>query len=232
MLGFAASEHRETPDRGIAQAHYRQVAAGYDASCKRIAPKRLRTLELLELRAGDTVLDVACGTGAMLAPLSRAVGREGCVVGIEQSPDMMAIARARVCALGLQNVRLIESPVEEASLPLRAQAMLFCYTHDVLRSPAALERLFSFAAPGARVAVCGAKLYPFWLAPLNAWVRWRTRGYLSTTEGLDRPWSLLESYCPDFSIDRTFFLGSGYIGKGSYLRPKRGRGESQEADRA
>ncbi|HEX5613125.1 MAG TPA: methyltransferase domain-containing protein, partial [Burkholderiales bacterium] len=208
MLGVAENETRQAPDRARALAHYREAAAGYDASCRRIAPKRLHALDLLELRGGESVIDVACGTGAMLEPLSRAVGRNGCVVGIEQSPEMLAIARARVRSLGLQNVLLVESPVEEASVSLQAEAMLFCYTHDVLRSPAALQRLFSLAAPGARVALCGAKLYPPWLGPLNAWVRWRVRRYLTTTEGLERPWSLLASYCPDFSIEATFFLGS------------------------
>ncbi len=125
MPGFSGNENRKTPDRAFALAHYRQAAAGYDASCRRIARKRLRTLELLRLRPGETVIDVACGTGAMLAPLSNAVGREGCVVGIEQSPEMIEIARARVNALGLANVRLVESPVEDASVPARAQALLF-----------------------------------------------------------------------------------------------------------
>lgn len=214
MPGLAGN--KEPPNRAFALAHYRRAAAGYDASCKRIERKRLETLRLLELRAGETVIDVACGTGAMLGPLSSAVGRAGCVLGIEQSPEMMAIARARVTALGLRNVRLIESPVENASLHVSVQAMLFCYTHDVLRSPAALQTLFSFAVPSARVAACGVKLHPPALAPLNAWVRWRTSGYLTTTEGLDRPWSLLARPCPNFRVTETFFFGSGYIGRGTY----------------
>ena len=211
-----ARVNRGAPDRAFALEHYRHVAADYDASCHRIEPKRARALELLELNSGDTVLDVACGTGAMLEALARKVGPRGLVIGIEQSPEMLALARERLGRLKWRNIVLIEAAVEEAVVPAKADAMLFCYTHDVLRSGDALKNLFASARPGARVASCGAKRYPLWLAPLNLWVLWRTYGYLSTIEGLDRPWSLLASYCPDFTVRETFFLGSGYVGRGTF----------------
>jgi demethylmenaquinone methyltransferase/2-methoxy-6-polyprenyl-1,4-benzoquinol methylase len=204
------------PSRAFALEHYRHAAAGYDASCCRIERKRLRALESLQLRQGETVIDVACGTGPLLETLARRVGPRGRVVGIEQSPEMIALARRRVQSLALANVTLIEAAIEDAQIPGRADAILFCYTHDVLRSRGALENLFAAAKRGARIASCGAKLYPRWLAPLNPWVRWRAYGYLSTVEGLQEPWSTLAEFCPDFSVDATFFLGSGYVGSGRY----------------
>ena len=208
--------NRGVPDRDFALAHYRQVAANYDASTRRVERKRLLTLEWLALRAGETVVDVACGTGPMLAALAQRVGAQGRVIGIEQSPEMIVQARARVAAARLENVTLIEAPIEEARIAGPVDALLFCYTHDVLRSRKALRNLFAAARPGARIAACGAKLYPAWLAFLNPWVRRRTYGYLSTVEGLDAPWSHLAEYCPDFRVRKTYFLGSGYIGTGTY----------------
>jgi hypothetical protein len=41
--------------------------------------------------------------------------------------------------------------------------VLFNYTHDVLRSPAALDRIFAHARPGARVALARVKQPPWWL---------------------------------------------------------------------
>ena len=178
-------------------------------------------MQLLELSTGETVLDVACGTGSLLEALAHKVGPQGKVIGIEQSSEMLALARKRLQGLALANVLLIEAPIEEARLSTVADAMLFCYTHDVLRSPKALKNLFSFAKPGTRVALCGAKFYPRWLAPLNAWVRWRAYGYLSTVEGLDRPWSMLATYCPDFAVADTYFWGSGYVGTGTCGRTQR-----------
>lgn len=204
------------PDRAFALEHYRRAAAGYDTSCHRIERKRLRALELLALRPGETVIDVACGTGPLLETLARKVGPQGSVIGIEQSPEMLALAQQRLHRLALGNVLLIEAPIEEARISAAADAMLFCYTHDVLRSHRALKNLFSVAKPGARVSLCGAKLHPRWLAPLNAWVRRRVYGYSSTVEGLDRPWSLLATHCPDFAVTDTYFWGSGYVGAGTY----------------
>lgn len=206
-----------SPDREYALEHYRSLARGYDDATRGIARKRRSAIELLRLQPGDTVLDAACGTGSALPALSRAVGREGCVVGVEQSAEMMTIARERCAALELRNVSLVESPVEEARIPGSVDALLFSYAHDVLQSPAALRNVFAAARPGARVASVGAKLYPPALSFLNFWVRWRMRNYVSTLEGLERPWRLLEAYVPDFALAEVTYLGSGYVGSGNYV---------------
>lgn len=207
---------RVSPDREYALERYRRLARGYDYATRRIERKRRRAIELLRLRPGDTVLDAACGTGSALQALARAVGPEGRVIGVEQSAEMMAIARERCAALELRNVSLVESPVEEARIPGPLDAVLFSYAHDVLQSPAALRNVFAAARPGARVASVGAKLYPPALSFLNFWVRWRVRNFMSTWAGLERPWRLLEAYVPDFTLAEVTYLGSGYVGAGTY----------------
>jgi SAM-dependent methyltransferase len=47
----------------------------------------------LGVRAGQTALDVACGTGRALPHLRRAVGPAGTVVGLDLTPEMLATAR-------------------------------------------------------------------------------------------------------------------------------------------
>jgi SAM-dependent methyltransferase len=207
--------HDAPPDRSLALENYRRIAAAYDAATRRIEGKRRRAIALLDLRQGETVLDAACGTGAAFEVLSKAVGPTGRVIGVEQSPEMAKLARRRVAALGLGNVVLIEGPLEEAGIPGPVDAVLFCYAHDVLRSPAALRNVFAAARAGARVASVGAKLFPHWLAFFNPWVRWRTRDYISTQEGLDQPWSLLTEFVPDFTVREVTVIGSGYIGSGA-----------------
>ncbi len=204
------------PDRAFSLAYYARHASQYDASARRIESKRARAIEWLGVAEGETVLDVACGTGAALPLLSTRAGRAGRVIGVEQSPQMMQQARDRVALLRLGNVELIESSVEAARIPGPLDAVLFCYTHDVLRSPTALANIFRSAPPGARVVTIGAKLHPRWLAPLNLWVKWRTWGYLSTVQGLEAPWTLLARFCPDLAMRETMFLGSGYIASGTY----------------
>jgi demethylmenaquinone methyltransferase/2-methoxy-6-polyprenyl-1,4-benzoquinol methylase len=201
------------PDHRRAIERYRGHAAGYDASARRTMSYRLRTIARLHLQPGQTVVDVACGTGLSFAPLLEAVGEQGRVVGVEVSPDMMALARERVARQGWRNVDLVEASAEAARLPRPAHAMLFNYTHDILRSPAALANLFGQVGAGARVAVAGMKYAPAWLAPINLFVMLKARPYSTTLEGLARPWSLLEDYLERFEFEPTM-LGTGYIGWG------------------
>lgn len=201
------------PDPDLARERYRAHAPGYDASARRTMPLRRRTVAKLALRPGERVLDVACGTGLSFGLLREGVGASGEIVGVELSPDMLALARSRCRAEGWTNVRLIESAMENAELDGPLDAILFNFTHDVLRSPAALARIFSAARPGARIAVAGMKYPPWWLAPLRPLVRAQARPYMTTFEGLDQPWSLLRSHLADFDWQPVLY-GTGYIGWG------------------
>ncbi len=212
---------REAPDRGTAIANYAKLAREYDASCQWLDRIRSEVLDVLDLRQGETVLDVACGTGAMLPALARVVGPHGRVIGIEQSPDMAAIARRRITEAGFENVELVVAPVEEAPIGATADAILFCYTHDVLQSDAAVDRVFAFARPGARVVAAGARLIGWWAAPLNLWKLWRVRHYLSTYRGLRDPAARLARRCPDWRIVTTRILGTSYLAFGHYVPPLR-----------
>lgn len=214
-MRFAFLENfRDRPDRAAALDHYRRLHGAYDDSCHWIEGLRAQAIELLGLREGDTVLDVACGTGAMLPALGRLVGPRGRVIGIEQSPEMAALAMRRATQAGQATVQVVVAPVEEARIEARADAVLFCYTHDVLQSDKAIENVMRHTRPGARVVVAGARLLGWWAAPLNLWKLWRSRHYLSTYAGLRDPAARLRAYCPDLEIRATRVLGTSYLAAG------------------
>lgn len=200
----------------VAIAHYRKLVADYDQATRRIEPVRQRAIAALRLVPGETVVDVACGTGVSLPALSRAVGPGGRVVGVELSPDMLAAAESRVQDAGLTNVVLLGASIEAVSLPAPADAFLLNYTHDVLQSTAALNNLFDHARPGARVAVCGTKLFPLWLFPGNLWLLYRHRHYVTSYAGMRRPWRLLEQYCTGLTVVPAMG-GRSYVASGSLL---------------
>lgn len=60
-----------------------------------------RMLSLLEVSAGDTVLDVGCGPGRITVPMAR---RAAFVTAIDASEKMLAHCRANAAAAGLTNV--------------------------------------------------------------------------------------------------------------------------------
>jgi ubiquinone/menaquinone biosynthesis C-methylase UbiE len=52
------------------------------------------TLDAIKLSPGDRVLDIACGTGVVARLAKQRLGNAGQVVGVDLSPDMLAVARA------------------------------------------------------------------------------------------------------------------------------------------
>jgi demethylmenaquinone methyltransferase / 2-methoxy-6-polyprenyl-1,4-benzoquinol methylase len=94
------------------------------------------------------VLDVATGTGAVARELLR---QKGCtVVGLDQSPEMLAEARRRLP----ENVELIEGTAEQLPFPDASfDALTFTYLLRYVSDPAAtLRELARVVRPGGTIA--------------------------------------------------------------------------------
>ena len=208
-----ASDAPDADIRARSIKKYSSRAAAYDQTCGPTWPIRLATIDRLQLLPSQHVLDVGCGTGLSLALLRQAVGDRGLVHGVEQSPEMMQQARHKVQAAGWNNVVLHEAAAQDLQLSQPVDAFLFHYTHDILRSELALNRLLSFAKPGARVAIAGIKYFPGWLAPLNLWVYLKNYGYNGAPGELKTPWDRISPRLTDWQISPTQW-GMGYIASG------------------
>jgi len=193
---------------------YRAHAAGYDDSAQRTMPLRRRTIDLLQLQPGQVVLDVGAGTGLSYAWLREGVGPAGRVLAFEQSPEMFAQARARVELEAWANVWHVCAPAESVELPQLADAVLFNYTHDILRTPLALANIVRQLRPGARVAIAGIKFFPWWTGPLNLLAWLKNRPYNAKAADLWHPWDRIEAYCQSPLQHWTTQFGMGYIASG------------------
>jgi len=202
-------------DKQLSIERYRRKAAGYDASAQRTMPLRRRTIALLHLQAGQTVLDVGAGTGLSYALLREGVGATGRVLAFEQSPDMFALAQARVQREGWRNVWHVNQSAETVQLPALADAVLFNYTHDICRSPEAVSNILRQLRPGARVAMAGIKAFAWWTGPLVLLPWLKNRPYNAHPGGLRTPWSCVARHCTDFRWHSTQW-GMGYVASGIY----------------
>ena len=138
---------------------------------------------------------------------------------------MAAVARERIAAEGWANVMVVQSPAEDAEIPVTADAALFCAVHDILQSPGALQNIMSSLRPGAWVAAGGGKWAPWAMMALNLQVRTLHAPYVRSFAGFGRPWNHLEELIEDIDV-REVALGSGYIVTGQ--APRSGCGPTGE----
>ncbi len=169
----------------------------------------------LQLRPGDCVLDLGCGTGMSLPLLREAVGPAGRVVAVDQSEEMLALARWRLQHAGWSNVALQCAAAEAALLPRQADAVLLHFTHDILQSPAALDHLLRHLRPGARIAATGLKWTAPGLAPWNLLVGPHMAQSVTHYEGLQAPWMPLQERGVQLGVD-TLVMGTIFVAHGTF----------------
>jgi demethylmenaquinone methyltransferase/2-methoxy-6-polyprenyl-1,4-benzoquinol methylase len=196
------------------QTAYTRDASAYDSRTSAFETYRRRLVDLLPLRRGDIVLDVGCGTGLCFEQVRARIGEEGVIVGVDASRDMLAMAAARVLDRGWTNVVLVRAPVEQAVFPVVADHALFCATHDVLQSTAALDNVLAHVRDGGTVAATGGKWAPPWAIALNAGILALHAPYVSDFAGFDRPWARLAPRVEGLRVQEVA-MGGGYLASGT-----------------
>ena len=114
---------------------------------------------MLDLKPGQRVLDVGCGTGQTVVQLAEAVGPTGAVVGIDIAPSLLEIARQRAAAFA--NVDFIEADAQTAALPAAGFDAVFSrFGVIAFGNPIqAFSNLRKAMTPGGRLAfVCWRSL--------------------------------------------------------------------------
>ncbi len=93
------------PDQARVAAAYEAAAASYDSfGVPFFTAIGARLVREAGISAGDRVLDVGCGAGAVTIPAARAVGPGGHVTALDLSPRMLVRTVNGAAMLGLGNV--------------------------------------------------------------------------------------------------------------------------------
>jgi SAM-dependent methyltransferase len=126
-----------------------------------LGPFGTMALDRLGPRPGERVLDLGCGSGRTAVALA---DRGAIVTGIDLSPDLLALARARDPA---GRVRWLEADAATARLPGPFDAFFSCCGTMFFDDPAAaFANLRSAMVPGGRAAA-----FAWAAADRNAWAR-------------------------------------------------------------
>lgn len=110
---------------------------------------------LLELRAGETVLDLGSGGGIDVLLSARRVGPTGKAYGLDMTPEMLALARENQAKARVTNVEFLEGSVEAVPLPDKSVDVVIsnCVINLSPDKRRVLEEAFRVLRPGGRFAV-------------------------------------------------------------------------------
>ena len=95
---------------------WKNMWRGLDRAAQHVSD---RLVELARVKPGDRVLDIATGSGEPAITAARKVGPTGIVVATDQSPAMLELARERCSALGLRNLKFVETDAESLAVEER-----------------------------------------------------------------------------------------------------------------
>ena len=181
---------------------------------------RVRAVRALGLRQGDTVVDMACGTGQNFPLLEETIGPVGRIVGVDLTDAMLAQAERRVESNGWSNVSLVQGDAAAFEFPAEVDAILSTYALSqvpecgevIAHGAAALSR-------GRRLVVLDLKapeLAPRWLTQLGMAV---ARPFASIDQWVERrPWETIRTAMEEELVDVSWtelFLGTAFLAVGS-----------------
>ena len=111
---------------------------------------RRRAARETGLKAGGSALDVACGSGKLTAELARVAGPTGRVVGLDFSPEMLAVARLHYPSIEFTEGDALNLPFEDASFDATTIAFGLRNLADPVRGLREMTRVLK---PGGRAVV-------------------------------------------------------------------------------
>jgi ubiquinone/menaquinone biosynthesis C-methylase UbiE len=220
-------------------ATYRKKAKHYDIT-SRLYPapgypqrmQRIQAVRALGLRRGDTVVDMACGTGLNFSLLERVVGPGGRIIGVDLTDAMLARAQDRVKENGWSNVSLVQADAAGFDFPAGVKAILSTYAMtQVPECAAVIAHGARSLSGGGRWAVLDLKVpgyTPRWIAQLGTAT---VRPFASIDQWvMRRPWEAIRAAMQEELTGSSWtelFFGTAFLAAGS-----RGRSVSADTDRA
>jgi len=170
---------------------YRKRAANYDFTANlyylfgyREWAYRRMAIEALKLQPGDTVLELACGTGINFPLFQRYIGPKGRIIGVDITDSMLEQANKRVANQRRENVTLIQHDASTYQIPSDVKAVFSSYALSLFPdTKQVLKNIANSLVPGGRLVLIELQVPKFW----HPWIA-------STAVALMRPFAVTEEW--------------------------------------
>lgn len=196
-------------------AHYDITANLYYLLGFREYAYRKQAVVALDLKPGDTVVELGCGTGLNFSLLQQAVGPGGKIIGIDLTSKMLSQAKARIAKHNWNNVELIQTDAATFEFPENVGGVLSTFALTLVPEyDKVIERASSALSSGKRFVILDIKLperMPMWLVHFGMLIM-RPFG-VSLDLAVRHPWESIEQHLNKLRFEE-LYLGFAYISVG------------------
>lgn len=201
---------------------YRKRAGNYDFTAQlyylvgyRLLKYRKMAIKGLNLKRGDRIVDIGCGTGLNFPLLVDRAGPDGRIVGVDLTEEMLKKARDRVRKHHWSNVKLVQSDAGKFTFPDRVDGVISTAAISLMPGYDEIIRRGAEAlSPGGRFVILDFKLAenrPQWLTNLLVMI---TKPFGITLDIADRkPYESVGNYLNMITFFE-HYLGYAYIAIG------------------
>ena len=112
-------------------------------------------LALVELREGETVLDLGSGGGIDVLLSAKRVGPTGTVYGLDMTDEMLALAQENARQAGATNVHFLKGVIEDVPLPAASVDVVIsnCVVNLSPEKDKVLAEIARVLRPGGRIGI-------------------------------------------------------------------------------
>lgn len=222
-------EENTERDRTKVTDAYRRQSTKYDENVKlfevfswlgfSISGWRTASISKLNLKQGDTVVDIGCGTGLNFPYLQQEVGQDGKIIGVDLSGEMLAEAQQIIENNRWDNVELVCADAGQYEFAKDIKGILSTYTMILIPNCGqVISNACKALSPNARLVV----LDMAWPNYCPLW--WRhvlffLKSYGVTAEVLKRrPWEQVQKSIEENLtniIRKSYWFGFFYLSCGT-----------------
>ena len=178
---------------------------------------RRKAVDRLQLKPGDSVLEIGCGTGRNFPFLRDAVGPEGHIFGVDLSEGMLSKASQLCRRRKWENVTLIHSDAISYTAPAPVNGVIFSLSYSTIpHHKEVLLHAWKQLQVGRNLVIMDSKLpsgiLGRLLVPGTVWIMRRT----VLGNPFIQPWKDLGELSEQFKMEELLF-GSYYLCTGRKL---------------